>query len=115
MSDTAKLILSVLVRVAVVVGLLTLIVGLLAGVNPVIAVARSVAGFVAFALLSLLTAYLLGTVETSQAGSAATDGSNQTAGLEAGQLDQVSSEARQMGALGSSQLVPAQGEAGASS
>ncbi len=115
MSDTAKLILSVLIRVALLVGLLTLIVGLLAGVNPVIAVARSVASFVAFAGLSLLTAHLLGTVGTSQENSAAADESGQAAGQDGGQPDQASSEARQLGTLGSSQLVPAQGEAGASS
>ena len=115
MNDTARLILSILIRVALVVGVLTLIIGLLARVNPVIAVARSVVGFGAFALLSILIAHLLGTVEISQDGSIAANENGQAAVPGDNQPEQVSSDARQTGAPGSSQLVTVQGEAGASS
>jgi hypothetical protein len=115
MSDTAKLILSVLIRVALVIGLLTLIIGLLAGVNPVIAVARSVASFVIFALLSVLVAHLLSAGMTPQPDGAPADQSNQAAVAEDARPGHEPTEGRHTGALEGGQLLPAHSDSAAAS
>jgi hypothetical protein len=51
MNEPAKVLLGLVVRLAWLVFLVILIIGLLSGANPVIAAVRSMAAFVAFALL----------------------------------------------------------------
>jgi len=59
MSEPAKVVFNLVVRVASVVFLATLLIGLVAGANPVIAASRSMGAFVAFTLLGWAGAQLL--------------------------------------------------------
>jgi hypothetical protein len=72
MSDPAKVVFNLVVRLASVVFLATLVVGLVAGANPVIAAFRSMGAFLAFTCLGWAGAHLFSVPDAAE-GTTVTD------------------------------------------